>query len=120
MANVELSEDIRATISVYANKMLHEVKLVLNTGNHEKRPELSNFLASVASASNNIVFEERDIGELVKGPISFIIETNNGATGITFSGIPSGHEFNSLILAILQSGGVEIKLDQGCKPLLKI
>ena len=40
MANVELSEDIRATISVYANKMLHEVKLVLNTGNHEKRPEL--------------------------------------------------------------------------------
>ena len=120
MANVELSEDIRASISVYANKMLHEVKLVLNTVNHKKRPELSNFLASVASASNNIVFEERDIGELVKGPISFIIETNKGATGITFSGIPSGHEFNSLILAILQSGGVEIKLDQGCKPLLKI
>ena len=41
MANVELSEDILASITVYANKMLHEVKLVLNTGNHEKRPELS-------------------------------------------------------------------------------
>ena len=119
MANVELSEDIRTSISVYANKMLHEVKLVLNTGNHEKRPELSNFLASVASASDNIVFEERDIGELVKGPISFIIETNKGATGITFSGIPSGHEFNSLILAILQSGGVEIKLDQGLQSIIK-
>ena len=119
MANVELSEDILASISVYANKMLHEVKLVLNTGIHEKRPELSNFLASVASASSNIVFEERDIEELVKGPISFIIETNKGATGITFSGIPSGHEFNSLILAILQSGGVEIKLDQGLQTIIK-
>ena len=119
MANVELSEEILKGISVYAGKMLHEVKLVLNTGHHERRPELSNFLAAVASASGNIVFEERDISELVKGPISFLIETDKGPTGVSFSGIPSGHEFNSLILAILQSGGVEIKLDQGLQSIIK-
>ena len=60
MVNVELSEEILKGISAYADKMLHEVKLVLNTGDHERRPELSNFLAAVASASGNIVFEERD------------------------------------------------------------
>ena len=39
--------------------------------------------------------------------------------GISFSGIPSGHEFNSLILAILHSGGSQINLDESIKNKLK-
>ena len=119
MGNEALSEEILNSISAYADRMAHQVKLVLNTGHHEKRPELTNFLTSVASASDNITFEERDINSIARGPISFILEAENEATGIVFSGIPGGHEFNSLILAILKSGGVELKLDQGLQNIIK-
>ena len=34
-----------------------------------------------------------------------------GDRDLVFSGIPGGHEFNSLILAILQASGNDIKLD---------
>ena len=119
MGNEALSEEILNSISTYADRMTHQVKLVLNTGHHEKRPELTNFLTSVASASDNITFEERDINSIARGPISFILETEKEATGIVFSGIPGGHEFNSLILAILKSGGVELKLDQGLQNIIK-
>ena len=119
MADVALSEEILNGISTYADRMTHQVKLVLNTGYHEKRSELINFLTSVAGASDKIAFEERDINSLARGPISFILETEKEATGIVFSGIPGGHEFNSLILAILKSGGVEIKLDQGLQNIIK-
>ena len=40
-------------------------------------------------------------------------------TGIVFSGIPGGHEFTSLILAILQAGGHTLKLDEGIQKLVK-
>ncbi len=39
-------------------------------------------------------------------------------TGIRFSGIPSGHEFNSLILAILHASGTPLKLDDSVKKLI--
>ena len=79
MGNEALSEEILNSISTYADRMTHQVKLVLNTGHHEKRPELTNFLTSVASASDNITFEERDINSIARGPISFILEIEKEA-----------------------------------------
>ena len=56
MGNEALSEEILNSISTYADRMTHQVKLVLNTGHHEKRPELTNFLTSVASASDTVSY----------------------------------------------------------------
>ena len=119
MANVEISEEILKNISTYTEKMLHSVTLVLNHGKHEKRQELASFLRAIASASKSIEFEEREIKKSVDSPISFALETQGALTGIIFTGIPGGHEFNSLILAILQSGGIEIKLDDKLKTIIK-
>jgi NADH-dependent peroxiredoxin subunit F len=99
--------------------MLHNVTLVLNHGEHEKRHELASFLRAIASASKSIEFEEREITRFVDSPISSVLETQGALTGIVFTGIPGGHEFNSLILAILQSGGIEIKLDDTLKAIIK-
>ncbi len=51
--------------------------------------------------------------------MSFGINAGDRDTGIRFSGIPSGHEFNSLILAMLHAGGIETKLDEGLVSLIK-
>ena len=44
-------------------------------------------------------------------PLTFEIASDDIPTGILFSGIPGGHEFNSLILGTLQAGGSKINLD---------
>ena len=90
--------------------MTNKVTLVLQTGEHNKRPELAEFLTQLCSVSNHLNLIERDAG--LRSPISFYLEVNNAPTGIIFSGIPSGHEFNSLVLAILQSSGTPLKLDK--------
>tara|TARA_B100000900_G_scaffold378527_1_gene362757 strand:- start:613 stop:2193 length:1581 start_codon:yes stop_codon:yes gene_type:complete len=111
------SEEILDTLKVYTKDMKCDVRLIVQNGDHDKREELLNFLGDVASASRRISVAEQDLK--LTSPISFVLEADGTNTGIQFSGIPSGHEFNSLVLAILQSSGTAIKLDQGLQALVK-
>ncbi|MCG8314514.1 MAG: alkyl hydroperoxide reductase subunit F, partial [Pseudomonadales bacterium] len=91
--------------------MKNDVTLVLQTGDHAKREELKEFLTQFASASDRLTVEERDTAGQLRSPVSFLLEANGAATGISFSGIPGGHEFNSLVLAVLNVSGTTPKLD---------
>ena len=104
-----LNKDILNALTTYTQNMSNKVSLVLQTGDHNKRAELKEFLAQISSVSDNLTLIERDEG--LRSPITFYLEVEGKNNGIHFSGIPSGHEFNSLILAILQSSGTELKLD---------
>ncbi|MBA6233212.1 MULTISPECIES: alkyl hydroperoxide reductase subunit F [unclassified Colwellia] len=104
-----LSEDILNAVKAYTQNMSNKVSLVLQTGEHQKRNELKEFLTELSSVSDNLIVVERD--ENLRSPITFYLEVEGKNNGIHFSGIPSGHEFNSLILAILQSSGTDLKLD---------
>ena len=105
-----LSNDILNALKTYTQNMTNKVTLVLQTGEHEKRSELVDFLTQLTSVSDNLTLVERD--ENLRSPISFYLAVDEKNNGIHFSGIPSGHEFNSLVLAILHSSGTEHKLDQ--------
>ncbi len=98
--------------------MSKPISIILNIGEHEKRQELKEFIESISSITDRIIFTEKDIGDEARSPITFTIEAEDEPTGIFFSGIPGGHEFNSLMLAILQSGGVEIKLEDHLKLII--
>jgi alkyl hydroperoxide reductase subunit F len=113
-----LSKEILDALRGYTETMQHPVSLVLQTGEHQKRPELREFLAAIAGVSDKLTFEERDSAGLLRSPVSFLIEADGADTGIRFSGIPGGHEFNSLILAILQASGAGLKLDMGLQKLV--
>lgn len=104
-----LNKDILNAVKTYTQNMTNKVSLVLQTGEHEKRPELKEFLTQLCSVSENLIFIERD--DNLRSPITFYLEIQGKNNGIHFSGIPSGHEFNSLILALLQSSGTALKLD---------
>ncbi len=112
-----LTPDILNALKTYTANMQNSVTFVLQTGEHSKRPELVDFLSQVASVSDNVIFEERDAG--YRSPITFTLETPDGDTGMVFSGIPSGHEFNSLILALLWASGTPLKLDDNLQAKLK-
>lgn len=119
MSALPISKEILQSLTNYTSSLEKKVYLILQTGEHSKRSELVGFLSKICSVSDKLFFEERDLKNAVRSPISFIIEVEKQATGISFSGIPSGHEFNSLILAILQSGGSKIKLDESITTMLK-
>ena len=114
-----LSNDILAALKSYTEDMTNRVNLVLQTGEHPKRAELVEFLSQICSVSDQLTLEERDESEMLRSPITFGLEVDGQFNGIVFSGIPSGHEFNSLILAILQSAGTELKLDKQLMRLIQ-
>ena len=112
-----ITPEIKQALAGYFAKMQKPVTLVLQTGEHEKRAEQAGFLADISGISDNVNFEERDAG--LRSPVSFAVEVDGEATGIVFSGIPGGHEFNSLILAILHASGSDMKLDESIANLVK-
>lgn len=67
---------------------------------HESRAELLDLLNDVASCSDHISYEVRDGEGLI-----FTIFKNGEKTGISFRAVPNGHEFTSLLLAILNLDG---------------
>lgn len=111
-----LTQDILQTLKTYTANMKAPVTLVLQTGEHRKRDELADFLSQLSTVSDKLSLVERDAG--LRSPVSFALEVDGRPTGISFSGIPGGHEFNSLILAVLQASGADIKLDDGLKALV--
>lgn len=104
-----LSNDILNAVKTYTATMKNKVSFVLQTGEHAKRTELKAFLSQLASVSEHLTLVECD--EDLRSPITFYLAIDGKNSGIHFSGIPSGHEFNSLILAILHMSGTEHKLD---------
>ena len=110
-------------ITSYSENMRHNVAFVLGAGEHQKRAELIDFLEKVASATDKIVFDPAQSDDSLPSPISFSVQSLEHGdarnTGIIFSGIPGGHEFTSLILAILQAGGHTLKLDEGIQSIIK-
>lgn len=67
---------------------------------HESRAELLDLLNDVASCSDHISCEVHDGEGLI-----FTIYKNGEKTGISFRAVPNGHEFTSLLLAVLNLDG---------------
>ncbi len=112
-----ITPEIKKALAEYFGNMQRPVTLVLQTGEHDKRAEQAGFLADISGISGNVNFEERDAG--LRSPVSFLLEVDGNPTGIVFSGIPGGHEFNSLILAILHASGNDMKLDESVASLVR-
>ena len=78
-----------------------DVEFRASIGSDDKSKELKDLLDEIAEMTDHITIVEK---ELKRTP-SFQVSKPEEDTGITFAGIPLGHEFNSLVLAILQVSG---------------
>ncbi|WP_186223990.1 thioredoxin family protein, partial [Burkholderia gladioli] len=94
----------------YLDKLTRPIELVASLDDGAKSQELIALLKEIGELSPRVsVIERRDDAE--RKP-SFSIGEPGKATGIRFAGIPMGHEFTSLVLALLQVGGHPLKLDE--------
>lgn len=113
-----ITEDIKKALSQYFANMQNKISFVLQKGEHSKRSELVEFLAGIASTSKYVELIEKDDTGL-RSAISFELYKDGQATGVSFSGIPSGHEFNSLVLAVLHASGTDMKVDSALANIIQ-
>lgn len=88
--------------SIFGNLKSDIVFLLQQSDNAAQSSEMKSFLDDVASTSPHLsVVESNDKAEAP----TFEIVKNGQPTGVKFCGIPNGHEFTTLLLAILNSDG---------------
>lgn len=72
------------------------------SASRDERAQLIEFLTDFATTSPRLSVEHH---EAEGDTLEFTLLRNGEATGVTFRGIPNGHEFTSLLLAILNADG---------------
>ena len=114
-----LDSNIVEQLKGYFDKINGNIELVAFLNDSEKSAELDSFLQEVDAISGKVNYVKKSFGndkaDLEKAnltrPTSFTILKDGENTGINFSGIPGGHEFNSFILAVLGLAGLGKKLE---------
>ncbi|HHQ7379574.1 TPA: alkyl hydroperoxide reductase subunit F, partial [Staphylococcus aureus] len=92
-----LNDQLKSQLQQLLQLMEGDVVLKASLGADDKSNELKELLDEVSAASSHITIEETDL----KRTPSFSVNRPGEETGITFAGLPMGHEFNSLVLALL-------------------
>ena len=103
-----LDANIKAQLKAYLEKLQRPIELVASLDDSAKAQELRSLLDDIAELSNKITL--RADGHHALRP-SFGVAEPGQAPRIHFAGIPMGHEFTSLVLALLQTGGHPPKVD---------
>lgn len=103
-------EIINQVKGLFQNLKSHYALTTVIDDNHSKAAEMRAFLDDFSSCSPMIDLIVETAGSNAAGGKtavpSFSISKDGTPTGITFLGTPGGHEFTSLLLAILNADGV--------------
>lgn len=97
-----LEDAIKTQLKTVFASLERTIELVFDDSDHAKQGELGEMLTEVSATSDKIMVLQS--GQSSAYP-RFIVRRGGEETGITFSGIPGGHEFSSLVLAILNTDG---------------
>ena len=97
-----LDANLTTQLKAYLEKVTQPIEIVASLDDSAKSLELNELLEEIAALSDQISLVRRDDNE--RKP-SFAINRVGSDVGVRFAGIPMGHEFTSLVLALLQVGG---------------
>ncbi|WP_095194744.1 alkyl hydroperoxide reductase subunit F [Pseudomonas sp. Irchel 3A7] len=97
-----LDANLKAQLKSYLERVTQPIEIVASLDDGAKSREMLELLKDVASLSNQITL--LDNGDDARKP-SFSINRPGADISLRFAGIPMGHEFASLVLALLQVGG---------------
>ncbi len=105
-----LDTNLKAQLSAYLQRISQPVEIVASLDDSPSSAEMSELLRDIAEASPLM-----KVSETRGGPHrtpSFSINRPGENHGPRFAGLPMGHEFTSLVLALLQVGGYPPKVDE--------
>ncbi|EES73074.1 MULTISPECIES: alkyl hydroperoxide reductase subunit F [Paenibacillus] len=105
---MKLDADIKQQLEQYLQLLEGNVLLKVSAGTDTVSNEMMDLVNELSSMSDKITVEQTS---LPRTP-SFSVNRVGEDTGITFAGVPLGHEFTSLVLALLQVSGRPPKVEQ--------
>jgi alkyl hydroperoxide reductase subunit F len=111
-----LTDDLKAQLAGYLQRLTAPVELVAALDGSPAAIEIQELLAALAQLSPlvSVRVESEAPGTAVDGDVlrpSFTVGRPGERAGIRFAGVPMGHEFTSLVLALLQVGGYPPKAE---------
>lgn len=98
-----LDDAIKAQLKAYLEKVVYPIEIIANVDSGEQSKEVLALVQDIAGLSDKVIWRETS-DSAVRTP-SFAINRIGSDMKIRFAGLPMGHEFTSLILALLQAGG---------------
>lgn len=104
-----LDASLKSQLKAYLERLTRRVIITASAADTPKSAEMMALLREVTELSDKITLEED--GSAARRP-SFSLTSPGEAISLTFAGLPMGHEFTSLVLALLQVGGHPPKAEQ--------
>ena len=104
-----LDANIKGQLQAYLERVTQPIEIVANLDGSDKSREMQEMLEDIAGLSAKISLELRQDSD-ERAP-SFSLNRPGEKIGLRFAGIPLGHEFTSLVLALLQVGGHPPKVE---------
>src|ERR1700679_4265393 len=104
-----LDSNLKSQLQDYLERISQPVEIVASLDDGEKSREMLELLNDIESVSSMVkIAAQRDDSQVKP---SFALRPPGADARVRFAGVPMGHEFTSLVLALLQTGGYPPKID---------
>ena len=104
-----LDDALKAQLQQYLGMLRQPIRLIASLDDSETGNDMRQLLDTIASLSDKVSLDTT--GTDARKP-SFVVAGENETQGVRFAGLPLGHEFTSLVLALLWTGGHPPKVEQ--------
>jgi alkyl hydroperoxide reductase subunit F len=112
-----LDSNMKTQLEGYLARISQPVEIVASLDEGEKSQEMLELLNDIESVSSLVrVDAQRDDAQVKP---SFALRRPGAEARVRFAGVPMGHEFTSLVLALLQTGGYPPKVDEAVVDQIK-
>ncbi|TWF50187.1 alkyl hydroperoxide reductase subunit F [Neorhizobium alkalisoli] len=104
-----LDANLKTQLKAYLEKVVRPIEITASVNDTPKSREMAELLSEIAALSDKITVTEHAGGD--RAP-AFALTSPGHDIHLKFAGIPLGHEFTSLVLALLQVGGHPPRVEQ--------
>ena len=111
-----LDDTLKSQLQTYLAMLRQPIRLIATLDNSETGTEMRSLLETIVSLSDKVGLDTT--GTDSRKP-SFVVARDGETTGVRFAGLPLGHEFTSLVLALLWTGGHPPKVEQDVLEAIK-
>lgn len=105
-----LDDNLKGQLKAYLERVVRPIEITACVDDSASSREMLELLGDIAALSGRIVVSEDRNGR-ERAP-SFALTSPGHDISLRFAGLPMGHEFTSLVLALLQVGGHPPKIEQ--------
>jgi NADH-dependent peroxiredoxin subunit F len=103
-----LDSNLKAQLKGYLERLTQPVEIISSTDESDNSKEMLELLGDIESVSELVKVVGSDAAQVKP---SFALRRPGAEPHVRFAGLPMGHEFTSLVLALLQAGGYPPKVE---------